>query len=290
MEERQITEMMQSINAAPPPPIRSGPRKRIAVIRFENAGRLGQRYGEWDVGGGLAAQLTTALIESGKFIVVERAAIRDVLREQEMELETVVSRETAAKAGHILGAQLLVKGAVTEFEQDAGGAGKVVNAQVGLDLRLIDTTTGQVVRSVRSEAKASKRGAAATIDVRQVSFGSDTFNSLPLGQATRLAIQRGVAAVHAQMERLPWTARVVDVVDGVVYINAGREAALQTGDQFVVTSIVRELTDPDTEQIRAVIESHVGQLAVEKVEHTYSSGRMVSGNAPKRGDLVKHVQ
>jgi curli biogenesis system outer membrane secretion channel CsgG len=288
-------------------PSRSGPKKRVAVIRFENVGRFAQRYGDWDVGGGLAAQLTTALIESGKFIVVERTAIGDVLREQEMGLEKVVSKETAAKAGQVLGAQLLVKGAVTEFEQDAeggglklgvnvapgvtlGGGGTAVNAQVGLDLRLIDTATGQVVRSVKSEGKATKRGIAASIDVRQVSLGGDAFNSTPLGQATRQAIERAVAAIYTHMERLPWTARVMEVVDGAVYINAGQEAALRTGDRFDVTSVVRELTDPDTGQIRAVIENKVGQFQIEKVEDKYSVGRMVTGEAPKRGDVVKYMK
>ncbi|MBM3141327.1 MAG: hypothetical protein FJZ92_14245, partial [Chloroflexi bacterium] len=151
-----------SAPAAAAPLMSQGPKKRVAVIRFENIGRFAQKYGDWDIGGGLAAQLTTALIDSGQFIVIERAALGDVLREQEMGLEKVVSKETAAKAGQVLGAQILVKGAVTEFEQDAEGGGlklgiglpgvglggglNTVSAQVAIDLRLIDTTTGQVVR------------------------------------------------------------------------------------------------------------------------------------------------
>lgn len=287
----------------PPPP--QGPKKRVAVIKFENVGRFAQAYGDWDVGGGLAAQLTTALIDSGHFIVVERAALGDVLREQEMGLEKVVSKETAAKVGQVFGAQLLVKGAVTEFTQGAeggglkigiglpgvslGGGGNTVSALVGIDLRLIDTSTGQVMRSVRAEGKAAKRGIAATIDVKNVSLGGDAFKETPLGQATREAITRAVTSIQAHMERVPWTGRVMEVAEGQVYINAGQDAAVKEGDTFSVTSVVRELTDPDTGAVRGVIENRVGQVRVEQVQEKFSVGRMVDGAAPKRGDFVKQA-
>ena len=48
----------------------TGPKKRIAVAKFDTIGSFSAEYGTWDIGGGLAAQLTTALVESGQFIVV----------------------------------------------------------------------------------------------------------------------------------------------------------------------------------------------------------------------------
>ena len=289
--------------ARPAPP---GPKKRVAVIRFENVGRFAQAYGTWDIGGGLAAQLTTALAESGYFVVVERAALGDVLREQEMGLEKVVSKETAAKAGQVLGAQLLVKGAVTEFEQAAegggvklgvglpgiaiGGGGNTVSAQVGIDLRLIDTTTGQVVRSVKTEGKAAKQGVAASIDVRNVSLGGDAFKTTPLGQATREAIERAVVAIRKHMEVVPWTGRVMDAADGQVYINAGQDANIQVGDVFTVSRPTRELKDPETGLVRGIIESQVGRIRVEDVQDKFAVARPLDGAVPQRGDYLKHTK
>ena len=88
----------------------TGPKKRIAVAKFDAAGAFMAQYGGWDIGGGLAAQLTTALVNSGYFIVVERAELTPVLREQDMAMQKIVSKETAAQVGRILGAQLLVAG------------------------------------------------------------------------------------------------------------------------------------------------------------------------------------
>lgn len=78
------------------------PKKRIAVAKFDTIGSFSAEYGTWDIGGGLAAQLTTALIDSGQFIVVERAERATVLREQEMAKQGVVSKETAPRSARCL--------------------------------------------------------------------------------------------------------------------------------------------------------------------------------------------
>ena len=71
------------------------------------------------------------------------------------------------------------------------------------------------------------------------------------------------------MERVPWTGRVMEVAEGQIYINAGQDAAMKEGDTFAVTSVVRELTDPETGAVRGVIENRVGQVRVEKVEEKF---------------------
>ena len=60
----------------------SGPKKTIAVARFDGHGNFTSHYGGWDtVGGGLAAMLITELTQSGRFIVVDPADMDAVLRE-----------------------------------------------------------------------------------------------------------------------------------------------------------------------------------------------------------------
>lgn len=288
---------------AAPVPARSGPKKRIAVARFDAAGSFVAVYGSWDVGGGLAAQLTTALIDSGRFIVVERAELAGVLREQEMGLQKVVSKETAAQVSRVLGAQLLVKGAVTEFEQKAGGGGlrlgvgagglggalggQSTHGLVGMDVRLIDTTTGQVLQSHRAEAKLERKGVSADINVNNVSFGGDQFDQTVLGQATRKAIEQAVGFIIRAMEPVPWTGRVVDVAGDQVYLNAGATDGVKIGDVFAVTSVVRELTDPATGALLGVVEQPLGEVQVVTVQERFSIARMETSFPVKRGDIVK---
>ena len=72
----------------------SGPKRTISVGKFDAIGAFTAKYGNWDIGGGLSAMMTTALIESGQFIVVERANLQQVLSEQELK----ASRLTIIKA------------------------------------------------------------------------------------------------------------------------------------------------------------------------------------------------
>ena len=282
-----------------------GPKKRIAVAKFDAAGAFMAQYGGWDVGGGLAAELTTALVNSGYFIVVERAELASVLREQEMALQKIISKDTAAQVGRVLGAQLLIRGSVTEFDQKAGGAGLRVGVGtgmfggamggqstegvVGMDIRLIDTTTGQVIQSHRAEAKLSARGISADINVNQVSFGGDKFDKTVLGQATRKAIEQAVAFIIQAMGSVPWTGRVVEVNGDQVYINAGATTGLKPGEVFTVTTVVKELTDPSSGELLGIEEVKLGEIELMNVQEKYSVARMRFPFPTKRGDLVKVV-
>jgi curli biogenesis system outer membrane secretion channel CsgG len=286
-------------------PMTTGPKNRIAVAKFDANGAFLSVYGGWDVGGGLAAQLTTALVKSGNFIVIERAELATILREQELGLQHIVSKETAAQVGQALGAQLLVRGSVTEFEQRAGGGGirlgvgtgpigGVLGAQttagvVGIDVRLIDTTTGQVVQSHRAEGKVEQRGLSADINVRQVTFGGDAFDKTVLGQATRQAIERAVAMITASAQLVPWTGRVVEVAGDQVFINAGSTDGIKVGDSFVVAGVVRQLTDPSTGALLGVVEQKLGEIRIVSTQEKFSVAAMTTPFQTKRGDLVKTV-
>jgi len=111
---------------------------------------------------------------------------------------------------------MLIVGSVTEFEQaEKGGGlgiglsgplagiglgGKVVEGYVGLDIRLVDTTTGQVLTSKRTEARVSASDVSLKISTRDVDFGGDAFNKTPLGQATRSAIEEAVALIVGERD------------------------------------------------------------------------------------------
>jgi curli biogenesis system outer membrane secretion channel CsgG len=279
----------------------SGPKKRIAVIKFDasSAGALGGA----DLGSGLAAQLTTALINTGQFIVIERSELASVLREQEMSMQKLVASDTAAQAGHLLGAQYLVRASVTQFDQSSGGGGIRIGiggaagagglglatntAIVGIDLRLIDTTTGQVVQSHHAEAKIEDRGISADAGSHGVAFGADTFARTPLGRATQQAVDKAVVFIVEATKPLPWSGRVVDVSGDQVFVNAGANAGIRSGDTLTVSAITRQLTDPASGALLGVIEERLGDIQIVSVQEQYSVARMNAPFQTKRGDLVR---
>ncbi len=282
----------------------TGPKKRVAVLRFGAAGKLGATEG-WDVGDGLAAQMATALEEAGCFIVVERQALSNLLREQELAAVGIVAKESAAKVGALVGAQILIKGDITEFEPTSKGSGVTVGlgflklplglrlggeaqtAHVALDIRLLDASTGHVLQSHRVEAKARGAGVGVGVDAQVVSVGGDHFFKTPVGQATRQAISKAVALVHQSVAAIPWAGRVVEILDGKLYLNAGTDAQIKVGDTFVVSTMRKDLIDPDSGLSLGALEEKLGDVRVEEVQEKFAVARPLGDFQPKRGDLVR---
>ena len=57
----------------------------------------------------------TQLVQSGKYVVVERAQLDAILQEQNLGASGAVTPATAAKVGKLLGVQLLLTGSMTQF-------------------------------------------------------------------------------------------------------------------------------------------------------------------------------
>jgi curli biogenesis system outer membrane secretion channel CsgG len=291
-------------SAAPPPPTAyPGPKKRIAVTKFDAVGGFVAQVGGADIGGGLAAQLMTELTRTGRFIVLERADLPSILREQQLGITKVATAETAAAPGALVGAQLLIRGSVTEFEQSTKGKGgqvglsiagvalglgrNSVTGHVAIDLRLIDATTGEVLDSRRAEAQVTQRSSTANLTVGATTFGNSAFEQTALGQASRQAIDQAVDYIVARMEAVPWSARVVEVADGHVYVNAGQDVNLARGQRLAISNVVKELTDPATGLKLGVVERWIGDAVVESVMEKYSVARLLTAMQLARGDLVR---
>ena len=78
---------------------------RIAVTAFENKVKMPWWDASWRIGEGLAEMLTTELMRTGRFIVVERQALGDVVREQELGQSGLMRRETAPTPGQLMGSR-----------------------------------------------------------------------------------------------------------------------------------------------------------------------------------------
>jgi curli biogenesis system outer membrane secretion channel CsgG len=289
--------------------IPTGPRKRISIAKFDANGAFVTVYGGWDIGGGLAAQLTTALVESGRFIVVERPDLAAVLREQELAKLNVTSKDSGPQAGKVLGTQFIVHGSVTEFEQNSSGknanlgvsgnagaamnmlgaavAKNTTNGIVGIDVRVIDPTTSQVLQSKRIEKRLSTSDTSINLAASQVAFGAEQFQKSVLGQATRAAIEEAVVFIATFSASLPWTGALADVDGSNVLINAGSEAGLAVGDRFAVLVVAKEVTDPTTGQSLGRIERQSGIVKITSVEPAFSTAVMEQPFAATRGDTVR---
>ncbi len=267
-----------------------GPKKRIAVMDFENK----VPSSEYNIGTGMTEMLITALYETNRFIVLERKAINDVIKEQDFGLSGRVQKDTVSKIGRILGAQLLVRGAVTEFDPGSGGAvGGIIRnfgigiaqrtAKVAVDIRMYDATTGVILESKRIEKSATATGLAFVTH----NFGTAGFTKTPIGKATRSAIKEMVKYIVKKMDEIPWEGRIVKASGNKVYINAGKNSNVKLGDVFAIYKKGEELIDPATGLKLGSEDTYAGSIKITQVMEKYAIGEAVEGTGFDRGDLVR---
>lgn len=278
------------------PPLK-GPKKTIAVMDFDNKAGVPAR---WNIGTGMAEMLTTSLVNSGRFIVVERQAIRDVLAEQDFAASGRTEGSSAAGFGKILNAQIMVRGAVTEFEHREAGGGAAfnirgfdvglsgANAHVAVNVRLYDTTTGEVIDSLRCEGKASATGVDFSYAGSDWGLGTSGFQKTPLGKATQQAIDKAVYFIASKMEGILWSGRIVKVSDDTIYINAGANSNVFGGNSFSVYRPGEELIDPDTGINLGSEDTKIGEIKVIEVQDKFSKAVTTSGGGFKKGDIIRH--
>jgi len=280
------------------------PKKTIAVGTFESPEMLaGGATGE-----GLSAMLTDALVHDGHFVVIEREAAAQVQSEQALTQSGAVTGEAAAAPGKMIGASVLVLGTVTKYNPQSssssfgvGGFGGVLGsdenstvgftgqtAEVEINLRLVDTTTGQVLFSGAAKGSASAKGVSADIyNSSGMHFGGQQFFSTPLGKAAQDAMQSAVTQIDTWMDKVPWSALVIENDNGTVYINAGANQNLHEGMTLHVYRAAKPLVDPSTGEVIDVLTNNVGTIQIQTVRDRTAICAVASGDQPTRGDLLK---
>jgi len=68
------------------------------------------------LGQDFSTQLSDALVQSGKFIVLSRKDLDVVMAEQDLAGSNRFAKSSAAKTGKVVPAQVLIKGQITEFQ------------------------------------------------------------------------------------------------------------------------------------------------------------------------------
>lgn len=169
---------------------------------------------ERNLGSGVSDIFATEAFRSGRFVVTERDQLVSVLREQDLGASGRVDPESAAQAGRILGAQILVFGSVTEFGvTQTGGGGRVfglfggsaetVTARVSVDVRMVDAVTAELLAIGVGTAEASQSN--VRIDVFNIvrGLGAGRSGTTIIDLAVRNAIR---AAIDEAAESLPASA------------------------------------------------------------------------------------
>lgn len=216
----QSTSSAQQIEESIPnlPPY-DGPKARIALRNFEWKAQQGYRsYGD-NIIGGLEDLLTDSLVNSDRYVVLERAQFGDIKDEVGMVEDGWIDGETGPEKGKAIGADLAIFASVNEWNPDAagsdisgkgvgwisgklgigGGSMKTKKGICAITVRIFDMNTSEtlVSRQIRGEAKSRSFGVNGFGITNGLGLGGglSQYEDTPMGSAIRKAIAEAVAMI-----------------------------------------------------------------------------------------------
>ena len=248
--------------------------------------------------------------QTGRFRLVERTELGDVLAEQDLASSGRIAKPSGAKTGNVLGAEYLVQLVVTDYETNTSGTDKGIGGlltkkvpllggvkagsstgRVGLNVRLIDAETSEItftkqIEAVIKETNLSFGGAGLIGDVGLGGFMSQ-YSKTPVGQAVIAGINQAVFELIKQVGAKPAEGSIVKADAAQIYTNLGADS-VAAGDRLEVLKQGEELIDPETGISLGGSMTSLGEIEISQVQEKFSIARPVSLNAtPDRGDKVR---
>jgi curli biogenesis system outer membrane secretion channel CsgG len=294
----------------------------VAVMPFDDAvidRSCGWTYNarRWGAGAGVADLITSELAREADrwrtFRVVERDRLFEVMAEQDLGEGGRIDPATAARIGRILGADLLLMGAVTRFDVRSDYIGlpwrvgfdaEHHRATVAFDGRLVDSTTAEIVAQARGQGDETRYGATIRRgDLAGLDFGSSHFRDSMLGQAAREAARSMARNTAEEIDEMvgPSPARLAEADALVVYaemrgdqwwpmINRGARDGVRSGDLLLIKRKRQDVYDPLTGELLKTIWDELGVMTVREVDEKVASGPMVCATdvpaQPRVGDVA----
>jgi curli biogenesis system outer membrane secretion channel CsgG len=272
-------------------------RPTVAVASFENRAPFPLR---WELGHGMAAQLTASLADSPRMDVVDRAALNAVLDELDLQQDPRFRDEGRAEPGRLKNARYLIRGTVVDFTHVAGGGMHFMRgllrgrfkgyvALVTIVVEVIDVQSREV-DSNTFEGTAWAREIELETVYDDVGFGGRAFRKTPLGKATREAIDEAVVWLEERIASELWTPLVARVDGSQIYLNGGADRDLMVGEVLALVSSGEPIVDPATGDVLGRTPTEVvGRLKITAVHDQYAIAELIRGDPPTVGQRCRRI-
>jgi curli biogenesis system outer membrane secretion channel CsgG len=272
------------------------------------------------IGTGMTSLAVKRIQEAGKYRVVERKGIKQIIAEQDFGASTRAKQGTTARIGKIQGADAILMGTITTFGRDdkktTVGAGALApgvlgaikfgkkedKAIVAVSYRLVDAETSEVISTGEARGESIRKskglalggltgsgGAAGGFDMT-----SSGFEQTIIGEATIDCMNKLIAILNEQekkirLRQVELDTRIADISGKQVFISSGSAESVQKCDKFEVSRIVKEVKDPVTKEILDLQLEKVGELIITDVRDKISIGAFSGTKAPEVGFAVRKI-
>jgi len=178
-------------------------RPRLAVRTFENRTDAHSLNAPAQA---VTDMMTTELYNARIFSLMERERLDFIIDELDLAQSGLMDPATAPQAGRIRGAQYMMTGAVTQYRFNSSSAFLPIRGVVGgglasrtalvtLDIRIINSETGEVVYAASESGTATRE--AGGLVTRYGGFATGAHGGI-LASATREAVMKHVASLRSR--------------------------------------------------------------------------------------------
>lgn len=213
-------------------------KRKVAIGRFTNETQYGKGLfydRDNDPMGKQALDiLSTKLASSGKFILLERDGLDELIKESGSNMQKI-------------GADYIIMGSITKFGRKTEGdqgvftSTKTQTVEAGVSIRLVDASTGLIIYS--DEAI----GYAETTSKKTLGVGGSAgFDATLSDGAISAAMTQLVENIINKCMDKPWRAYVLSVEDDTYVISGGKSQGITEGAQFVLYKKGKLVDNPQT--------------------------------------------
>lgn len=234
-----------------------------------------------------ADMLTTALVKTRKFNVIERNRMAEILKEQGMSVEGIANGGYESEGFNLRGVDYIFTGSITEYGEIAKGSNFAgistakKEAKMALDVRILDVSNGSIIIA-ETVSVTMKGGSGFAVD-GIVSTKSDSGGAL-LGAVMR---QTSIDISNLVVSTI-FPIKVIAITkDNIVMLNYG-EGLLKTDHVLNVFSQGESFSDPDTGEILGSEEKLIAKIAVISTHDKFSKAQIIDEyDSIEKGMLVR---
>nr|WP_319490778.1 CsgG/HfaB family protein [uncultured Desulfobacter sp.] len=230
-------------------------KRKVAIARFSNETKYGQSFFLDNKNDRIGKQavdiLSSKLVETDKFILIERADLDKITKELQME-----------EIGPLKNmADYLIIGSVTEFgRKDQGKVGifsrtrrQVAFAKV--HIRLIDVRTGEIIYSEEGEGEASTES-GSVFGVGERAGYDSSIND----KALDAAITNLSSNIIENLLDRPWRSYILGAEENLLIISGGTSQKIKAGDIFNVIQEGKKVKNPQTNMMITLPGKTIGKI------------------------------
>jgi len=205
------------------------PKRKVVIAEFKNQTRFGSRR----LGNNLTDVITTELVKSNRFIVLEREDLDTVM--QEINFSNTLGQGQLASERKFQDADYVITGAITKYSVNTTGnkgivsSSKTQRAEISFDMKMINVRTGEVVLSDQGEG-VSDVEYGTTLGVGSTGGYDEGLEQ----EAFRAAAIDVMDNIIKTVDRTPWMANVAKISGNKLYINAGQKSNVEIGTKLGV--------------------------------------------------------